>query len=150
MHDHPHASEHGEPSATGGRRHADHDHGHGHSHHHHHNHAPTSAEGFNKAFMIGVGLNLSFVGAEAIYGLISGSMALIADAGHNMGDVLGLLAAWAASRLATRRPSARFTYGFRSSSMLAALFNAVLLLLVTGAIAYESLRRRGVPGVIHC
>ncbi len=153
MQDHPHTLDAGEPSPSGGRRHADHghgphDHGHGHGHHHHHNHAPTTAEGFNRAFLVGVVLNSSFVVAEAVYGLISGSMALIADAGHNMGDVLGLLAAWGASRLATRRPSARFTYGFRSSSMLAALFNAVLLLLVTGAIAYESIRRLFEPGVV--
>ena len=98
--------------------------------------------------MVGVGLNLGFVGVECVYGAISGSMALIADAGHNMGDVLGLLAAWGASRLATRRPSHRFTYGFRSSSMLAALFNAVLLLLITGGIAAESVRRLFEPGVV--
>ena len=151
MHDHQHAHDHGEPSSNGAHRHTGHDHdahGHGRGHHHHHQHAPTTAEGFNRAFLIGVGLNVGFVAAETIYGLISGSMALIADAGHNMGDVLGLLAAWGASRLATRRPSERFTYGFRSSSMLAALFNAVLLLLVTGAIAYESIRRLFEPGVV--
>jgi cobalt-zinc-cadmium efflux system protein len=139
MQDHPHAPRHDESSVDSGRRH---------DHHHHHNHFGAAAEGFNRAFLIGIGLNLSFVGAETVYGFISGSVALIADAGHNMGDVLGLLAAWGASRLATRRPSARFTYGFRSSSMLAALFNAVLLLLVTGAIAYESVRRLFEPGVV--
>jgi cobalt-zinc-cadmium efflux system protein len=85
---------------------------------------------------------------EGVYGLISGSMALLADAGHNLGDVLGLLTAWGASRLATRLPSDRFTYGLRSSSMLAALFNATALLIITGGIAGEALRRLFEPGVV--
>lgn len=86
-------------------------------------------------------LNIAFVAGEAVYGLIGHSLSLLADAGHNLGDVMGLLAAYAASRLAKRAPSARFTYGFGSSSMLAALFNAVALLVVTGAVAGEALHR---------
>ena len=91
---------------------------------------------------------MAFVLIEGVYGLISGSMALLADAGHNLGDVLGLLTAWGASRLATRLPSDRFTYGLRSSSMLAALFNATALLIITGGIAGEALRRLFEPGVV--
>ena len=85
---------------------------------------------------------------EGGYGLLSGSVALLADAGHNLGDVLGLLTAWLASRLALRRPSDRFTYGLRSSSMLAALFNATALLLVTGGIVTEALQRLFAPGPV--
>ena len=128
--------------------HHDHDgHGHGHSvrHHEHgsgghhgHSHAPTS---FGAAFAIGALLNSGFVAGEAIYGLLAHSLALLADAGHNLGDVLALLVAWGASRLVKARPSARYTYGLRSTSMLAALFNAVVLLLITGAVAAEAARR---------
>ncbi len=91
---------------------------------------------------------MGFVLLEGIYGLISGSVALLADAGHNLGDVLGLLTAWGASRLALRQPSDRFTYGLRSSSMLAALFNATTLLLVTGGVVTESLHRLIMPGPV--
>jgi cobalt-zinc-cadmium efflux system protein len=86
-------------------------------------------------------LNTGFVVVETVYGLISGSMALVADAGHNLSDVLSLLIAWGASVLAARPPSARFTWGFKSSSILAALTNAALLLLALGAITVETLRR---------
>ena len=107
--------------------HAGHDHQHGHGHGGHgHSHAPSS---FGRAFAIGTALNLTFVVVEAVYGLIAGSMALLADAGHNLSDVLGLLIAWSAMALARRKPSGRYTYGLRSSSILAALFNAVLLLV---------------------
>lgn len=91
--------------------------------------------------MIGIALNFGFVLIGATYGFLSNSMALIADAGHNLGDVLGLVVAWIASILARRRPSQRFTYGLRSSSILAALFNAVFLLVTTGAIALEAVQR---------
>src|SRR5687768_9277317 len=113
----------------------------GHDHHHHH--AP--AAGFGRAFALGVGLNTAFVLVEAGAGILSGSMALVADAGHNLSDVLGLLIAWAASVLAARPPSERFTYGFKSSSILAALANAALLLAATGAILVEALRRLADP-----
>ena len=91
--------------------------------------------------MVGSALNIGFVIVEAVFGLHDHSLALVADAGHNLGDVLALLVAWAASILMKRRPSARYTYGLRSTSMLAALFNAVVLLLVTGAVTAEALRR---------
>lgn len=115
--------------------HSDHDHSHG---HHSHSHAPAD---FGKAFAIGIALNTGFVLIEAAFGVLSNSMALIADAGHNLSDVLGLLAAWGASALAKRPPSPRFTYGLRGSSILAALFNAIFLLVATGAIAWEAALR---------
>ncbi|NIJ33250.1 cation diffusion facilitator family transporter [Sphingomonas oligoaromativorans] len=119
-----------------------HGHDHGHDHHHHHglghSHAPAS---FGRAFAIGTALNFAFVGVEAAYGLVSGSMALLADAGHNLGDVLGLLIAWGATVLARRGPGGRYTYGLRSSSILAALLNALLLLVTLGVIAVEAIRR---------
>ena len=112
-HDHDHDDHHGHDHA-----HDDH----GHSHGSRHSHAPAS---FGKAFAIGIALNAGFVVIEVAYGLLSNSVALLADAGHNFGDVLGLLVAWTASVLVTRAPSARFTYGLRGSSILAALFNAI-------------------------
>ena len=114
-------------------------HDHDHEHHGHgHHHGPAS---FGRAFAIGVALNIGFVGVEAAYGLMANSMALIADAGHNLSDVLALALAWLASLLAQRKPSHRFTYGLRSSSILAALANAMLLLLVSGAILWEAILR---------
>lgn len=107
-------------------------------HHHHDHHAPTS---HGRAFAFGVALNIGFVAVEAGAGVLFGSMALVADAGHNLSDVLGLLIAWGASVLAARPPSERFTYGFKSSSILAAVANAALLLAATGAIAVEAVRR---------
>src|SRR3954469_16451712 len=123
--------------------HHDHDHGHDHHHGHAHGrgghvHAPAS---FGTAFAVGIGLNTAFVIVEAIYGYAAGSMALVADAGHNLSDVLGLLAAWTAAVLSKRAPTPRFTYGLRGSSILAALFNAVFLLIAVGAIAWEALLR---------
>ena len=115
-----------------------HDHDHDHHHHHGHSHAPAD---FGFAFAVGIALNLGFVVVEAGYGVFAHSMALIADAGHNLGDVLGLGVAWFASHLVQRAPSPRFTYGLRSSSILAALFNAVFLLIATGAIAVEAMQR---------
>ena len=119
--------------------HADHEHGHGgHGHHH----APAD---MGRAFAIGVGLNLAFVTVEAGFGLAVGSLALVADAGHNLSDVLGLLLAWGAATLAKRSPSGRRTYGWRKSSVIAALANAVLLLVAVGAIAWEAVRRLQAP-----
>ena len=114
-----------------------HDHSQHHSHAggHSHAHAPAS---FGRAFAIGVGLNLAYVLVEGAYGFISDSMALLADAGHNLSDVLGLLLAWGASYLSTRGPTRRRTYGYKASSTLAALANGVLLLLATGAIGWEA------------
>ena len=107
-----------------------------------HGHAPAS---FARAFAIGVALNVSFVVTEVVYGLSAHSLALISDAGHNLSDVLGLLLAWGAIRLARTQPTARRTYGFRSSSILAALLNAGMLLLVTGAVTWEAIRRLRQP-----
>lgn len=109
-----------------------HDHEH-HSHGHHgHAHGPAS---YGRAFAIGTALNLGFVIVEAVYGYLAHSLALFADAGHNLSDVLGLLLAWGASTLARRPPTKRYTYGLRSTSILAALVNAIVLLLSMGAIA---------------
>jgi len=118
----------------------DHDHDHGHDHHgrHHHHHAPAN---FGPAFAIGAVLNIGFVLVEAVYGVLGHSVALLADAGHNLGDVLGLVVAWTASVLAQKSPSERYTYGLGSTSVLAALFNAVVLLVITGAVAAEAARR---------
>ncbi|MFE1598296.1 cation diffusion facilitator family transporter [Methylobacterium sp. ID0610] len=132
--------------------HAHHDHGghshghHGHSHHGHghHGHVHAPAE-FGRAFAIGIALNTGFVLIEALFGILSGSMALLADAGHNLSDVLGLVVAWAAAVLGRRAPSPRFTYGLRGSSILAALFNAVFLLVAVGAITWEAILRFADP-----
>jgi cobalt-zinc-cadmium efflux system protein len=118
---------------------------HGHSelaHGHSHAHAPLD---YGWAFAIGIALNLVYVVGEAIAGIVSGSLALIADAGHNLSDVLSLSLAWGAAVLSRRQPSGRFTYGLRSSSILAALANAIILLVVTGGIAWEALRRFSDP-----
>jgi cobalt-zinc-cadmium efflux system protein len=128
--------------------HASHAHGHGHDHSHDHGlghahvHAPAN---FGKAFAIGITLNTALVVAEAIYGYIGNSTALLADAGHNLSDVLGLVIAWGASIAARRAPSGRFTYGFRASTILAALANAVFLLVATGAIGWEAILRLREP-----
>jgi cobalt-zinc-cadmium efflux system protein len=100
---------------------------------------------FGRAFAIGILLNSGFIVAEVVFGLLSHSLSLLADAGHNFGDVMGLLMAWAASNLGRRRATQRFTYGLRRSSMLAALFNAILLLVSVGAIAAEAIRRISQP-----
>ncbi|MET4211689.1 cation diffusion facilitator family transporter [Bradyrhizobium sp. LA2.1] len=124
--------------------HAGHGHDHGHSHGpgHAHVHAPAD---FGTAFAIGISLNTALVVAEAIYGYIGNSTALLADAGHNLSDVLGLVVAWCASIAARRAPSGRFTYGFRASTILAALANAVFLLVATGAIGWEAILRLREP-----
>ena len=109
-----------------------------------HSHAHAHLD-YGRAFAIGIALNLVYVVAEAAAGLISGSLALLADAGHNLGDVLSLSLAWGAAVLSRRRPSGRFTYGLRSSSILAALANAIILLVVTGGIAWEALGRLSRP-----
>ncbi len=116
----------------------EHDHAHGHSH----THAPKS---FGLAFAIGVSLNTAFVVVEAIFGVIGNSTALLADAVHNLSDVLGLLVAWGAVGLSRRPPTARFTYGLRGSSILAALFNAMILLVAVGGIGWEAVQRIGQP-----
>jgi len=105
-------------------------------------HAPAS---FGTAFAVGIALNLTFVAVEFVYGVLANSMALVADAGHNLSDVLSLAIAWIASVLARRPPSSRLTYGLGGSSIVAALFNAVLLLVAVGAIAWEAILRLAHP-----
>jgi len=120
--------------------HHGHSHDQGHGHGHAHSHAPAS---FDRAFAIGIALNLAFVLAEGGAGLWTGSVALLADAGHNLSDVLGLVVAWGGAALARRAPSKRFTYGLKGSTILAALMNALLLLVALGAIVLESVQRIG-------
>ena len=108
---------------------------------HNHSHAPHVTGGHGMAFAVAVTLNSAFVVTEVVAGLASGSMALLADAGHNFGDVLALLLAWGASILAARPPSQRFTYGLKSSSILAAIANAALLWVALGAILIETIQR---------
>ena len=125
-----------------------HPHSHTHEHHHHHahlGHARTARLG--RAFAVGIALNIAFVAVEVICGLLADSLALLADAAHNFSDVVGLVLAWGASALALRPPSARFTYGLRGSTILAALANAMLLLVVTGGIAWEAVLRFRSPAV---
>jgi len=120
-----------------------HDHDHDHSHGHHgHSHAPAN---FGRAFAIGVALNSGFVVLEVVYGLFAHSLALVADAGHNLSDVFGLLMAWGAAVWAQRPPTPRYTYGWRRSSVLAALANAIFLLVSVGVIAWEAIRRLNEP-----
>lgn len=125
-HDHHHHPDHAGHGAT----------------HQHHGHGPGS---YGRAFAIGIALNLLFVAVEWVFGVLSHSLALMADAAHNLGDVLGLLVAWGAMRLAQRLPTARFTYGLRGSSILAALTNAIVLLLITGGLAWEAVQRFANP-----
>lgn len=130
-HHHHHGHDHGH----------DHAHSHGHSHGHHH-HAPAD---FGRAFAIGIALNTGFVAIEAVAGFLYGSMALVADAGHNLSDVLALALAWIASIAAKRPATGRFTYGYKSSTILAALANALLLAIAIGAILFETLHRLTEP-----
>lgn len=135
MHHHDHGHAEGEAPH--------HDHGgHAHSHGHGHSHAPAS---FDRAFAIGTTLNAGFVAVELVFGFAANSVALVADAVHNLGDVLGLLLSWGALWLSRLPPSQRRTYGWGRSSILAALGNAVILLVSIGAIGWEALRRLAAP-----
>ncbi|MCP2727136.1 cation diffusion facilitator family transporter [Limnofasciculus baicalensis] len=116
-------------------------HHHGHEHNKH-SHSPAN---YNRAFIVGITLNVGFVGVEAVFGFLTNSLALLADAGHNLSDVFGLILAWAASWLVRRRPTQRYTYGFRRSSILVAIINACFLLMAMGAIAWEAIQRLGNP-----
>ena len=127
-----------------GAGHHHHHAGHAHGHHHH----PPVPGARGKAFAIAVMLNLGFVAAEVTAGLVSGSMALLADAGHNLSDVLSLLLAWGASVLSTRAPSRQFTYGLKNSSILASIANATLLWVAVGAILVETVRRFADPAPV--
>jgi cobalt-zinc-cadmium efflux system protein len=111
---------------------------HSHDHGHAHSHAPVD---FGRAFAIGISLNLAFVAAETVFGFLANSMSLLADAGHNLSDVLGLVVAWAGAAMAKRAASPRFTYGFKKAPILAALANSLFLLIAVGAIGAEAIRR---------
>jgi cobalt-zinc-cadmium efflux system protein len=114
-----------------------------------HNHTKHNTDNYNKAFGFGITLNLVYIVIEVVYGLLVSSMALIADAGHNLSDVLGLLLAWGAAYLAKTLPTKQRTYGLRKSTILAALFNAIILLTAIGAISIESIRRLINPEPVH-
>jgi cobalt-zinc-cadmium efflux system protein len=134
----PENHEHARPAEDSREDEHSHD-GHGHSH------APSN---FGRAFVIGIILNTAFVIVEVIYGLLAHSLALIADAGHNLSDVLGLFVAWGATLLARRTATPRYTYGFKRSSVLAALANAIFLLVSVGAIAWEAVQRLRAPNAV--
>lgn len=137
-HDHPHAQAPGHAHAHEHSHGHPHSHGHGHGHAHGHHHAPAN---FNRAFAIGIALNVAFVAIEAFYGWRVNSLALLADAGHNLSDVAGLLLAWGGALAVKLRPNARHTYGWKRATILAAFANAVLLLLAMGGLAWEAVGR---------
>ena len=115
-------------------------------HSHGHDHAPAD---FGSAFAIGIALNVGFVVVEVVFGFLANSMSLLADAGHNLSDVLGLVLAWAAAMMARRAASPRFTYGFKKAPILAALANSLLLFVAVGAIGAEAVRRLFHPAITH-
>jgi len=121
-----------------------HDHNHGHAHRHVH----AAADATGRIFFLAVSLNLAFVAIEVGAGLYANSLALLADAGHNFGDVIGLVLSWVALVLSRRKPSERLTYGLRGSTILAALANAMLLLVAVGGIVWEAVRRLGEPAAV--
>ena len=123
---------------------AHHQHSDGDAHAHHH-----TVPSYGRVFALGVSLNLLIVVGEWAFGVYANSLSLVADAAHNLGDVLGLLLAWGAMRLAQGNPTPQFTYGLRSSTILASLINAVTLLLVTGALAWEGVQRLTEPEIIN-
>ncbi len=127
-------------------KHDHHDHGHGFGHHHHHMPDPA---GNGRAFALAIGINALFVVIEFVYGFIANSTALMADAGHNLSDVLGLMLAWGAAVLAKSAPRGRYTYGLRGSSILAALGNGLLLMVACGAIAWEAVHRFNAPAPVE-
>ena len=129
-----HAHDHGADA------HAAHDHGH--AHHGHHHHAPAN---FDRAFAIGITANILFVAIEAFYGWRVNSLALLADAGHNLGDVAGLVMAWGGAMAAKLRPDSRYTYGWKRATIFAAFVNAVVLLVAMGSLAWEAVLRLREP-----
>ena len=129
-----------------------HEHNHSHDNHHGHSHSSSHSHGapnnHGRAFIIAIVLNSIFIAVEFGYGFVANSTALMADAGHNLSDVLGLILAWGAAVLARRAPNDRYTYGLRSSSILAALANAMFLLVACGAIAWEAVLRFSNPPAV--
>ena len=130
--------------STDHTHHDTHDHGpaQGHDHGHGHHHAPAN---FDRAFAIGIALNIAFVAIEAFFGWKVNSLALLADAGHNLGDVAGLVLAWGGALAGRLRPGARYTYGWKRASILAAFANALLLLVAMGSLAWEAIGRLSAP-----
>ncbi len=122
-------------------------HSHNHHHHHHHDHAINSAD-VGSAFIIGICLNALFVVIEAVTGIINNSISLLTDAGHNLSDVASLVLSLVAFRLAKKKSTEKFTYGYKKTTVLAALFNAVFLLITIGILGFESVQRLLHPQVI--
>jgi len=118
-------------------------------HHHGHDHVHHAPQSFNLAFGLAVGLNLAFTLIEAIYAIMANSMSLLADAGHNLGDVLGLVLAWGASYLLTKPATMRYSYGYKRTSILAAIVNALLLVATCSIIGYESIYKLFHPTIVH-
>ena len=135
------AGHHGHGDVHSGHAHADQAHA-GHGHHGHAHHTPAN---FDRAFAIGISLNIAFVAIEAFYGWKVNSLALLADAGHNLGDVAGLVLAWGGALAGKMRPDARYTYGWKRASILAAFANALLLLVAMGSLAWEAIGRLSAP-----
>ncbi len=133
---------------SGYHPHGSHGHSHGHSHHDRHGPHGHMPKNFTRAFALGIALNAIYIVIEVVYGLMAGSMALLADAGHNLSDVLGLAVAWAGAELSKRPPNKQFTYGFGGSSILAALLNGLFLLVACGAIAWEAIERFSKPAEV--
>jgi cobalt-zinc-cadmium efflux system protein len=136
--DHGHGHDHPHHPAGHGR-------GHHHAHDHAHHHAPAN---FDRAFAIGISVNILFVAIEAFYGWKVNSLALLADAGHNLGDVAGLVMAWGGALAGKLRPDARYTYGWKRASILAAFANALLLLVAMGSLAWEAIGRLHTPETV--
>lgn len=111
------------------------------AHSHEHSHGNAGENDYSRAFALGIGLNIAFVAVEIIYGLIANSSALLADAGHNASDVLGLVFAWTASRLATIKPKGKYTYGLRKTTILVSILNALLLFGAVTAIGWDAVEK---------
>lgn len=139
-HEHDHDSDHAHPHGQGHGDHGDHDHGHAHHH--------PPPEQLNRAFVIGIALNVAFVAIELAFGVIADSLALIADAGHNLSDVLSLVLAWWTMRLARRDATPHRTYGYRRGTILSSLLSSLLLLVAMGAIGWEALLRLRDPAPV--
>ncbi len=142
--DHDHHHDHPGPDAWRGP-HAHPHTGHAHHGHGHHGHLPRD---FGGAFALGILLNAGFVAVEAGVGIVSGSLALLADAGHNAADVLALILAWGATVLARRRPGAQHTYGLGKATIMASVTNGVLLVAAVGAIGWEAVQRIASPSPV--
>ena len=142
---HTHDHDHGHDDGHGHDHSHDHDHDHGHSHGFGHHHHPVNLKQVNRAFVIGIILNFLFVIIEVIVGLSVHSLSLLSDAGHNLADVASLAMALIAIRLLKIKPTEKYTYGYKKTTILVALLNAAILLLSIGAIGYEAIHRFMAP-----